>query len=148
MPAQWQLGHGVIVADEANGLGVADLIDDVDAATGIFQAEAVTSQNVFIALRVKLCETLAELKLLTVNHDGAIGALLPFHGIGWQGVGVDAEEVTHAGTFQLQIASHTVVRSHVDDVFLHIAENPAQHVVEMYADISGNTSTLVDITLP
>lgn len=83
MPAQWQLGHRVIVADEADGFGVADLIDDVDAAAGIFQAEAMTSQNVLITLRVKLGETLAELKLLTVNHDGAIGALLPFHGIGW-----------------------------------------------------------------
>ena len=148
MSAKRQLGHGVVVADEANGLGVADLIDDVDAATGIFQAEAVTSQNVLIALRVKLCETLAELKLLTVNHDGTIGALFAFHGILRQGVGVDAEEVTHASTLQLQIASHTVVRSHVDDVFLNITENPAQHVVEMYADISGNASTLVDVTLP
>ena len=148
MPTKRQFCHGMVVADEADRLGVADLIDDVDAATGILQAEAVTSQNVLIALRVKLCETLAELKLLTVNHDGAVGAFLAFQGILRQGVGVDAEEVTHAGTFQLQITCHTVVRSHVDDVFLNITENPAQHVVEMYADISGNASTLVDVTLP
>ena len=83
MSAQWQLCHRVVVADEADGLGVADLIDDVNAAAGIFQAEAMTCQNILIALRVKLGETLAELKLLTVNHDGAVGALLPFHGIGW-----------------------------------------------------------------
>ena len=79
MPTKRQFCHGVVVADEANGLGVADLIDDVDAATGILQAKAMTSQNVLIALRMKLCETLAELKLLTVNHDGTIGALLAFY---------------------------------------------------------------------
>ena len=148
MPAQRKLRHGMVVADEADGLGVADFVDDVDAATRILQAEAVTRQDVLITLGMQLGEALAKLELLAVDHDGAIGALLPFHGIFGQGVGIDAEEITHTGAFQFQITGHTVVRGHVDDVLGHVAEDPAQHVVEVHADVGGDAAALVDVALP
>ena len=148
MPAQRQFRHGVVVADEADGLGIADLIDDVDAVAGFVDAEATTRQNLLVALGMQLGEALAELELLPVNFQGAVGALLPFHGIGRQGVGVDAEEITHAGTFQFQIACHTVVRGHMHDVLLHLAEDPAQHVVEMHPDVGRDAAALVDVALP
>ena len=148
MSAQRELRHGMVVADEADGGGVADLVHDIDATARLFDAEAATGKDFLVALGMQLGEALAELKLLTVDHDGAVGALLPFHGIGRQGVAVDAEEVTHAGAFQLQIAGHAVVRGDVDDVLLHVAENPAQHVIEMYADVSGDAAALVDVALP
>ena len=42
MPAQRQLGHRMVIANETHRLGVADLIDDVDATTRLVDAEATT----------------------------------------------------------------------------------------------------------
>ena len=148
MSAQRELRHGVVVADETDGGGVADLVHDIDATACLFDAEAATGQDLLVTLGMQLSEALAELKLLAVDHDGTIGALLPFYGIGRQSVAVDAEEVTHAGAFQLQVAGHTVVRGDVDDVLLHVAEDPAQHIIKMYADVGGDAAALVDVTLP
>ena len=148
MPAQRELGHGMVVTGEADGLGVADLIHNVDTTTRLFDAETTTRQNLLVALGVQLGEALAELKLLAIDGDGAESALLAFHGIRRQGVGIDAEEVTHTGTLQLQIAGHAVVRGHMDDILLHITENPTQHVVEMHANVGGDAAAFVDVALP
>ena len=36
----------------------------------------------------------------------------------------------------------------MDNVLLHGAEDPLEHVIKMHADIGGNTAALVDIPLP
>ena len=112
MSAQREFGHGVVVAGETDGLGVADFVDDIDATTRILDAEATTCQDLLVALGVKLGEALTELKLLTINHDGAVGALLAFHGVIGQSIRVDAEEITHTGLLQFKVARHAVVGGH------------------------------------
>ena len=148
MPTQRQFRHGMIVAGETDRRRIADLVHDVDAAASLFDAEAATRQDLLVALGVQFREALAELEFLAIDHDGAVSALLPFHGIGRQGVGVNAEEITHTGAFQFQVARHAVVRGHVDNVLLHVTEDPTQHVVEMHADVGGDATALVDVTLP
>ena len=83
MSAQWQLGHWMVIADEADGLCVADFVNDVDATSRLFDAEATTCQNFLVALGMQLGETLTEFKFFAINHDSTIGALLPLYGIGW-----------------------------------------------------------------
>ena len=138
----------MVVADKADGFGVADVVDDVDAASCLFYAEAMTGKDFLVALSMQLGEALTELKLLAIDGDGAEGTFLSFHGIGRQGVGVNAEEVTHTGALHLQITRHTVVRGHVDDVLLHGSEDIAEHVVEMDAYVGGNAAAFVHIPFP
>lgn len=148
MATQRQFRHGMIVTREADGLGISNLVDDVDAVAGFFDAETATSEDFLVALGMKLSEALAEFELIAVDHDGAVGALFPFHGIRRQGVGVDAEEVTHTGALQLKVTRHTVVRGYVDDVLLHVTKDPTQHVIKMHADVGGDAAALVDVALP
>ena len=82
MPTKRQFCHGMVVANETDRLGVADLINDVDATTRLVNAEAATCQDLLIALCVQLREALAELKLLAIDPDGAVGMFFSFHSVG------------------------------------------------------------------
>ena len=81
MSAQWELGHGMVVTREANRLCITNLVNDVDTTACVFQPEATTGTDFLVALGMQLCEALAKLELIAIDHDGTIGALLPFHGI-------------------------------------------------------------------
>ena len=148
MSAEGKFCHGMVVAAQADGLGVAYFEYDLYAPSGLLDAKSASGENFLVALGVEFGEAFAKLKFLAVDGDGAEGAFLAFHSVGRQRVGIDAEEIAHTGAFQLKIASHTVVRSHMDDIFPHIAENPAQHVVEMHTDVGGNAAALVDVAFP
>ena len=148
MFAQRQLGQGVVIADKPNRRGVTDFVNDFDATACFFYTEPTTCQDFLIALGVQVCETYAKLKLLPIDYDGTISTLLPFHSIGWKCFGIDAEEITYASAFQFKIASHTVVRRNMNDVFLHITKNPAEHIIEMHPNIGSDTAALIDVTLP
>ena len=64
MSAQRELRHGVVVADETDGGGVADLVHDIDATACLFDAEAATGQDLIVTLGMQLSEALAELSVL------------------------------------------------------------------------------------
>ncbi len=81
MPAKRQFSHRMIIPNKADGLGIADFVDDIDAAACFFDTETATSKDFFITLGVKFGKTLTELKLFAVNHNGTVGTLLAFHGI-------------------------------------------------------------------
>ena len=138
----------MVIPHQADGRGVTDLADNLDARARFADAETVARQNLPIALRMELSEALGELELATVDGQGPIGALLPFHRIRRQAVGVDAQEIADTCPLEAQEARHPVETHHMDDILLHRAENPLEHVVEMHTDIGGNTAALVDIPLP
>ena len=46
----FELGKGVVVAYQSDGLGVTDFVDDVDAVSGFFDAEAAACQDFLILL--------------------------------------------------------------------------------------------------
>lgn len=148
MGCQWQFCQRMIVAFQSDGGGVTDVADDLYAVACFADAESASSQYLLVALGVQFGEPLAEFKLIAVNHDCAVGLFLALHGIGGQTSGIDAQEVAHAGLFQFEKTCHSVVRHNMHDVLLHGAENPLEHIVEMYSDVGGHTAALVHIALP
>ena len=148
MLGQRKFGQRVIIALQADGSRVADLADDLDARTRFADAEAFAGENLLVAEGVQLGEALAELELAAVDVERAVGALLAFDRIGRQAVGIDAEEVAHAGLLEAEVARHAVEAHHMDDIFLDRAEDPLEHVVEMHADVGGDAAALVDVALP
>ena len=148
MRCQGQPSEGMVIALEADGHGRAYLTDYLDAGTGLADAEALARKYLLVAAGVELGEAGAELELLPVDHDRAVGALLALDGILRQIVRIDAQEVAHAGLLQAEIAGHPVVALDVHDVLAHRAEYPLEHVVEMYADVRGHSPALVLVPLP
>ena len=69
----------------------------LNAVASLTDAEASTGQYLLVALGVQLGEPLAEFKLVTVNHYGAVCPLLALHGVLGQTGGIDAEEITYTG---------------------------------------------------
>ena len=143
-----ELGQGVVVAHQAYGGGVADVADHLDAVARLADAETASGKDFLIAAGVEFGEALAEFELVAVDAEGAVGPLLALHGVGREAGRVDAQEVAHAGLAQLEVAGHAVVAHHVDHAFLHRAENPLQHVVEVDTDVGSHAATLVHIALP
>ena len=140
--------HWVIVAYQADGVSVTDFVNDLDTAAGFFDAKSTSIKDFLIAFGVQFGESLAELEVLAVDFQGAVGAFLAFHGVWRQGFAIDAEEIADTGLLQFEVTCYTVVRRHVDDVLFHFTEDPTQHVIEMHPDIGGNAAALVDIAFP
>ena len=97
---------------------------------------------------MKFREAYAELELAAVYIDCPVGFLLALHRVFRQAFGIDAEEVAHTGFLQFQIPSYTVKAHYVDNVLLYRTENPLQHIIEVYAYVGGNATTLVYIAFP
>lgn len=87
----------MIITLQTDGRCIANVAHDFNAGTCLADAEALTSQNLLIALSMQLCETYAELKLLAIDIQCTIGSLLALNGIWWQALGIDAQEITNAG---------------------------------------------------
>ena len=143
-----EFGERVIVALQADRRCVAYLAYDLDARTCLADTEAFAGKDLLVAEGVQLGEALAELELAAVDVEGAVGALLAFDRIGREAVGIDAEEVAHAGLLEPEVARDAVEAHHMDDVLLDRTEDPLQHVVEMHADIGGDATALVHVALP
>ena len=97
---------------------------------------------------MKLGESLRELELASVDGKSAICTLLPFHRIRRKAIGIDAQEIADTSPLEAEEARNTVEAHHVDDILLHRAEDPLEHIVEMHTDVSGNTTAFVHIAFP
>lgn len=148
MASQWEFCQWVIVALQSDRLGVAYFVDDIDGVACVFDAEAVASKDMTIALGVELGETSAELKLLAVDVQSAVGAFLALNSVLREILGIDAEEVSHASLLQLKEASNAVVRGDVNDILFHWTEHPLEHIVEVNADVGCHAAAFVDIAFP
>ena len=148
MLGQRKFGQRVIIALQADGSRVANLAYDLDAWTCFADTEALTREDLLVAEGVQFGEALAELELAAVDVERAVGALLAFDSVGRQAVGVDAEEVAHAGLLEAEVARHAVEAHHMDDVLLDRTEDPLEHIVEMHSDVGGDATALVDVALP
>ena len=95
--SQWHPCHRMIITLQADGGGIADVTYNLDAGTCLADTEALTSQDLLIALGVQLCEAHTELEFLAVDVQRTIGLLLALHGIGRQTLGIDAQEVADTG---------------------------------------------------
>ena len=96
------LAGGVIITLESLGDGVADAMDDLDGGTGLIKAIAMAAEDVLVTGGVQVGEALGKLDCLTINADGAIGAL-PLGALGLRQVlWVDGEEPAHARLRQCQ----------------------------------------------
>ena len=141
-------GQGMVVPHQADGLRIPDVVDDLDAGQGLADAESLAREDLLVALGVELREAGAELELVPVDIQGPIGLLLTLDGIRREALGIDAQEVTDPGFLQAKIARDAVEAHHMDDVLLHGAEDPLQHVVEVYADVGGDAARLMVVPLP
>ena len=94
MCSQRHLGHRMVVTLQANGGCIADVADDFDAGTCLADTEAFACKDLLVALGMQFREALTELKLITINVQSAISALLSLYGIRRQTFGIDAEEIT------------------------------------------------------
>ena len=62
MVRQRKLCKRMIVPYQAHWRGIADLAYDLDARTSLSNSEAITSENLSVALRVEFGKTLGEFK--------------------------------------------------------------------------------------
>ena len=97
---------------------------------------------------MQLCKSCAELKLLAVDRQGTESAFFALHRIRRQTLRIYTKEITHARTFEFEIARYAVKRHHMHDILLHRAKDPLQHVVEMHTDVGRYTAGLMYVTFP
>ena len=148
MLGQRKFGQRVIIALQADRSRVADLADYLDTRACFADTEALAREDLLVAEGMQFGEALAELEFAPIDVESTVGALLTFDRVGRQAVGVDAEEVAHAGLLETEVARHAVEAHHMDDILLDRTEDPLKHVVEMHADIGGNAAALVDVAFP
>ena len=138
----------MIVAFQTDWFGVADVIDDLDAGAYIVQTESVASQNLPVTLCVQVGKTVAELKRLSVDDDLPEGGFATLSHLFWQRVSIDTQEVTYSRFLETDESGHAVVGGDVHDVFLHVPEYVAKHVVEMDADVGRDAAAFALGALP
>lgn len=143
-----QFGKRMVVAYQAYGRGMAYVAYNLDAVARLADAEALSSQNFTVAQGVKFGEARAEFKFVAVDTDGPVSSLFSLHGIFGQIVGVDAEKITNARFLKFHIAGNVVEAHHMNHVPLYRAEDPLEHIVEMYSDIGGYTAAFADVAFP
>ena len=148
MFGEGEFSEGVIIADQSDGFGMAYLADNLDARARFGDTEAIAGKDMLVTLGMQFGKTLAELKLFAIDRECAVGAFLSLHGIRREAYGVDTEEVAHARLLEFEVTSDTVERHHMDDIFLHGAEYPLKHIIEVDADVGSNTPRLMDIAFP
>lgn len=148
MFGEGEFGKRVIVANQSDRFSMAYLADYLDARACFGDTEAVAGKDMLVTLGMQFGKPLAKLELLAIDRECAVGAFLALHGIGREAYGVDTEEITHARLLEFEVTGNTVERHHMNDIFLHGAEYPLEHIVEVDADIGSNATRLMDITLP
>ena len=79
MRCAFQPCHWVVVAFKTYRFGVAYLMHYLDALAGFAYAEAFAVEYVLVTLGVQFGEAAAELELVAVDGDGAVGAFLALH---------------------------------------------------------------------
>lgn len=99
----------MVVAFESYWLSVSDVVDHLDAVSCFGDSESFAGEYLLIAFGVEFSESLAEFEFAAVDHDGSISSLLTLYCVFWQGVGVDAQEVTYSCSFKFEISCHSVV---------------------------------------
>ena len=153
IPAEGMLGErkggqGMVIPHQADRRRIPDIMDNLDAGQGLADAEPLSREDLLVALGVELRKTGAELELVPVDVQGTVGLLLSLDRVRREAVGIDAQEVADPGFLQAQIAGHPVEAHHMDNVLLHGAEDPLEHVIEMHADIGGDAARLMVVPLP
>jgi hypothetical protein len=142
MRCQGQFSQRMIVVCQADGLGVADIVYDLDGFLGFAQAEAAAVQYVFVGFGVQFGEAAAELELLSFDLEGAVGAGAGRFDVLGDDVVIDAQEPADAGALQFEVAGGAVVLMEVYDILFEVAEDPEQHVEEVHADVGGDAAGL------
>lgn len=148
MFGQGQGGKWMIVAGQTNGLQMPDGMDKFNGRAGLLDPESSTLKDVLVADSVEILESVAEFEFLSIDGDGSPGAFAFFTDVIRQGIGIDAQEPTNTGAFQFQKAGSPVVGMDVNDISLHLTENPDQHIKEVNTNIGGNASGFLKIPFP
>ena len=148
MGSKGEFGKWMGVTLEAYWSGVADLAHNLYARAGLADSEAVTAEYLLITYGMEFRKACAELKLVTIYVEGAVGSLLSLNGILRKTVCIYGEEITHAGTLEFQIAGNAVKTHNVNYVLLNRAEYPLKHIIEVNANVGGNAAALVNVSLP
>ena len=112
----------MVVADQSDGLGLADVVNGLDAGAYLVQSEAVAFQNLSVTFCMQLGKSAAEFECFVFYCDGAIGSQTLGSNFFGQCVRIDAEEVAYVGLFQLEEARNAVVGGDVHDVFLDFSK--------------------------
>ena len=124
MGSKGKFGKWVIITLEAYWGGVANLAHNLYARAGLADSEAVTAEYLLITYGMEFRKACAELKLVTIYVEGAVGSLLSLNGILRKTVCIYGEEITHAGTLEFQITGNAVKTHNVNYVLLNRAEYP------------------------
>ena len=138
----------MIIPYQADGRSIADLAHDLDARTRLANPEAFAGQDLAVALGVEFGETLGEFKLVAIDIECPVGTFFSLDGVLRQAIGIDTQEIAHARLLEGEITRYPVEAHHMDDILLHRAEDPLEHVIEVNTDVGGDAAALVDIALP
>ncbi len=138
----------MVFAVQAFGFAVADIVNDFHGGAGVFQPKPVAIEGMLITHGMQVVEAFAEFEFFAFNFQGTVGAAaFGLNGFG-EDVVIDAEEPAHAGVFQFQEPCGPVVGVDMDDILFHWTKDPHEHVVEVDADVGGNSSGFFHVAFP
>ena len=66
------LDHRVVIPSDTDRLGVSNLIDDFDRASGVLEDKSSPVQDMSVGFRVQVGKSFAELEFAAVDGDGTI----------------------------------------------------------------------------
>ena len=72
---------GMIISYQADGLGVTDVMYDLDAIPHLLKSKAASCKNLAVALVVQLGKARTKLKFLTINVYGAVSTFLALYSV-------------------------------------------------------------------
>lgn len=122
------------------GPGTPDLMNDLDAGTGVFHGEAPAVEDVFIDACMQVGEAAAELDLLFIDGDAAKGALSLGGDLFGQIIVIEAHKPADAGIIKLQVTASLILFIKVDNIFFNPSENPGEHIEKVHAYVGGHTT--------
>lgn len=120
----------------------------LNAWAAVFQTEAFASQDLLVAFRVEVGEAFGEFYFFAVHLKGTEGGGFAGYGLCWKVITVDGEEPFHTGLFKFEYAGGFMRCACMNLKAAHGAEDPAEHVKEMDADVSGKATRLIFIAFP
>ena len=122
------------------GLGMTDLVGQIDGSPGIFYSEASSIQDVFVDNGMQVGETIGKLEFFIVEGQRPISGFARFSQFTWDIRNIEGEEPTDVGTVKFQITSDLSFILAVNLKKFNVSKDPYEHIEEMDADIGGNTS--------
>ena len=142
------LNKRVIFSSFSNWFLVSDRVHNIDTWSRISKPVAFAFENVLVAHSMQIRKSSGEFDFFIIHGNAPKSSFTFFLCLFRQMFSVDAQKPADTGVFELQEAGSAVGFAQMHHIFFGRAEDPGEHIEEMYTDIGGYASAFFQIAFP